>query len=53
MSVTGAGFTICYVSRDDTYLVEVCGDLAKARAAVTARLPGVCGCTLRPQHPRR
>ena len=45
MSVTGAGFTICYVSRDDTYLVEVCGDLANARAAVTAQLPGVCGCT--------
>jgi hypothetical protein len=45
MSVTGAGFTICYVSRDDTYLVEVCGDLAKARAAVTAQLPGICGCT--------
>lgn len=63
MSVTGAGFTICGVSSDadfdlpatggsDRYDVVVCGDMAKAGAALQARYPDLAAVSdLRPYQP--
>ncbi|MFF0298212.1 hypothetical protein ACFYST_32105 [Kitasatospora sp. NPDC004614] len=46
MSVTGDGFTLCGISNTATpagrhYRVDVCGDTAKAYAALEQRFPGL------------
>jgi hypothetical protein len=44
MSVTGAGFIICRVDHEseggmDVYLVDVCGDVSRAKTTLAAKFP--------------